>query len=74
MKKQFRNKKLPCLVRSTDDVCKSYIDSGFKDLSLIRNTTHIDFKDKNLDNFPFVNGKTSMPAVRELLKAKHYVN
>ena len=43
------------------------------DPRIIRNTTHVDFTDKNLDNVRFVKVKT-LPAVREHLTPKIYVD
>ena len=48
---------------------ESYVDIRWNYASIIRNTTHVDFKDKNLDNVRFVNVH-SMPAVREHLTPK----
>ena len=33
---------------------KSYVDSGLNDPSIIRNNTHFDFNDKNLENVRFL--------------------
>ena len=52
---------------------KSYVDSRWNDPSIIRNTAHVDFNDKNLDNVRFVKVK-SLPAVREHLTPKFYIN
>ena len=52
---------------------KSYIDEKCNDPSIIRNTTHVDFNDKNLDNVRFIN-VSSTPAVGEHLTAKYYVD
>ena len=52
---------------------KSYVDRRFNVASIIRNNTHVDFKDKNLDNVRFVK-RNSMPAVREHLTPSHYVD
>ena len=45
----------------------------FKDPSTIKNTAHVDFNDKNLDNIRFVKNN-SMPAVREHLRPNFYVD
>ena len=52
---------------------KSYANSGLNDPSKTRNTTHVDFNDKNLDNVRFVKIK-SLPAVPEHLTPKFYVD
>ena len=51
---------------------KSYVGNKFKDPSIIKNTAHVDFKCKNLDNVRFIK-VNSMPAVGELLNANYYV-
>ena len=48
MKVEFRIKILTCPVENTDAVCESYVASGF---NRQRNTAHVDFKYKSLDNF-----------------------
>ena len=51
---------------------KIYVDKKFNDPSIIKNTTHVDFKDKNLDNARFIKVNSS-PAIPEHLTAKIYV-
>ena len=52
---------------------ESYVDNKFNDPSIIRNTTHVDFRDKNLDNVRFVK-VNSLPAVGEHLTAEYYAD
>ena len=52
---------------------KIYVGKKFNDPSIIKNTAHVEFNDKNLDNVRFVKFN-SMPAVGEHLTAKYYVN
>ena len=52
---------------------KSYVDIRLIEPSIIRNTAHVDFNDKNLDNVRFVK-VNSLPAVREHLTTKFYVD
>ena len=52
---------------------KSYVDFKIEDFSRIKNNTHVDFNEKNLDNVIFVK-VNSMPAVREHLTPKYYVD
>ena len=52
---------------------KKYVDKKFDDLSIIENTTHVDFKDKNLDNVRFIKVNT-FPASPEHLTAEIYVD
>ena len=42
---------------------KNYVDKKFNDPSKTKNTAHVDFNDKNLDNARFVK-VNSMPAVQ----------
>ena len=50
---------------------KNYVDNKFNDPTIKKNTTHVDFNDKNLDNVRFIK-VNSMPAVGEQLTAKFY--
>ena len=50
---------------------EKYVDITFIDPSIIKNTAHVDFKDKNIDNVIFIK-VNSMPAVGERLTAKHF--
>ena len=52
---------------------KSYFDKKFNDSSILKNTAHVDFNDKNLDNVRFIK-VNSMPALGEHLTAKYYVD
>ena len=73
MKNQFRIKNLPDPISIKEAATKKYVDNKFNDPSIIKNTTHVDFNDKNLDNVRFVK-VNSMPAVGEHLTAKYYVD
>ena len=52
---------------------KNYVDEKVDDLSMIKNTTHVDFNDKNLGLVRFTK-VNSMPPVGEHLTAKYYVD
>ena len=52
---------------------KNYVDKKFNDPSILKNTAHADFKEKNLDNVRFVKVK-SFPAIPEHLTPKTYVD
>ena len=52
---------------------KNYVDNKFNDRSIIKNTAHVDFNDKNFDNVRFIK-VNSMPAVGEHVTAKYYVD
>ena len=73
LKNQFRIKNLPDPISNGEPVSKQYVDDKFNDPSIIKNTAHVDFNDKNPDNVRFVK-VNSMPAVGEHLTAKYYVD
>ena len=73
MKTQFRVINLPYPTLDGDGVCKAYVDILFNDPSIIKNNTHVNFNDKNLDNVRFIK-VNSLPAVREHLTPKAYVD
>ena len=73
LKNQFRIKNLPDPISIREPASKIYVDNLFNDPSIIKNTAHVDFNDKNLDNVRFVK-VNSMPAVGEHLTAKYYVD
>ena len=51
---QFKTKNLPHPQQNSGAVCKSYVDRGLSDLSIIRNTAHVDFNDTNSNNVRFI--------------------
>ena len=73
LKNQNRIKNLPDPISIREAASKIYVDSKFNDPSIIRNTTHVDFNDKNLHSVRFIK-VNSMPAVGEHLSAKYYVD
>ena len=72
-KNHFKIKNLPCPIENSVAVCKSYVDSGLNNPSMIRNTAHVDFNDKDLDNVRFVK-VNSLLAVGDHLTPKFYVD
>ena len=50
LKNQFRIKNLPDPISIGEPVSKQYVDNKFNDPSIIKNTAHVDFNDKNPDN------------------------
>ena len=52
---------------------KNYVDKKSDDPSVIKNPTHVDFNDKNLDNVRFIK-VNSFPAIPEHLTAKKFVD
>ena len=73
MKNQFRSKTLLFPLQRSDAVCKSHVGSRMNDLGTIRNTSQVDFNDKNPDNVRFVE-VNSMRAIGEQLTAEFYVD
>ena len=51
----------------------SFVDKKFNDPSITKNTAHVDFNDKNLDNVRFIK-VNSMPSLGEHLTAKYFVD
>ena len=47
-KTQFKINNLPSPKEKSAAVCNFFVDSDLNDPSLIRNTSHVDFNDKNL--------------------------
>ena len=73
LRNQCRIKNLPDLISIGEAVSKNYVDNKFNDPSIMRNNTHVDFNDENVENVRFIN-VYSMPAVGEHLAAKYYVD
>ena len=71
LKHQYRIKNLPDPISIREAASKNYVDNNFNDPSIIKNTAHVDFNHRNLDNVRFVK-VNSMPAVGEHLTAKYY--
>ena len=73
LKNELKIKHSPEPVSIGQPVSKKYVDNKFNEPSIITNSSHVDFKDKNLDNVRFVE-INSMPAVREHLLPNFYVD
>ena len=54
LKNQFRIKSLSCPIQNLDAVCNSDVENRLNDPSILRNISHVDFNDKNLDNVRFI--------------------
>ena len=52
---------------------KNYVDKKFNDPSMIKNSTHVGFNDKNLDEVRFIR-VNSMPILEEQLSPKLFVD
>ena len=57
----------------TKSYVKSFVDSRWNYPSIIKNTAHVDFNDKNLDSVRSIK-VNSLPGVREHLTPKFYVD
>ena len=73
LKNQFRNKNLPDPISIQEPASKNYVDNKFIDLSIIKNTAHIDLNDKDftIARFTQVN---QLPQIDSHLTAKLYVD
>ena len=69
LKNQYRIKNIPDPISIGEAASKNYVDNKFNDPSIIKNTAHVEFNGKSLDNVRFVK-VNSMPAVGEHLTAK----
>ena len=72
-KDQFRIKNLADVISIRETASKNFVDTLFTDPSKIKNTDHVEFNDKNLDNVRFVK-VNSLPAVSQYLSPKQYVD
>ena len=73
LKNQNRIKNSPDPISIREAISKNYVDSNFNDPSIIRNTSHVDFNDKNLDNVRFIK-VNSMPTLEKQLTPQIYVD
>ena len=64
MKSQSRIKNLPDARSVRETASKNYIDNKLNDPSIIKNTDHVDFIDKNLDNVRSIK-VNSVPTIEE---------
>ena len=73
LKNQFRIKNLPDPISIRDAGSKIYVDNKFKDSSIIKHTTQVDFNNKNPDDVRFVK-INSLSVVREHPTRNLYVD
>ena len=73
LKNQYRIKNLPDPLSIREAASKNYADNKFNDPSVIKNTAHIDFDEKNLDNIHSIK-VNSFPTPEEQLSPTNYVN
>ena len=72
-KNQFWIKNLPDPISIREAPSKNYVDNKFNEPSIIKNTTHVEFSDKNLDNVHSIK-VNSFPTREEQLTPKIYVD
>ena len=73
LKNQFRTKNLPWPQENSDAVCKSHVHNFFNDSSIMKDTEHIDLKDRNITNSRFIQ-VNQWPQIDSHLTAKLYVD
>ena len=66
LRNQYRIKNLLDPISIREAASKNYVDNKFNDPSTIKNTAHVDFNDKNLDNVQSIK-VNSFPTLEEKL-------
>ena len=69
MKNQYRIKYLPDPISIREAASKHYVDNLFNDLSIVKNTEHIDFNGRNITNARFIQ-VNQLPQIDSHLTAK----
>ena len=72
LKNQYKIENLPDPISIPEAASKKYVDNKFNDPRILKNTAHVDFNDKNLDNVRFV--KVNCFPIPEHLTAKIFVD
>ena len=73
LKNQYKIKNLPDPTGIQDACSENYVDNLFNDPSIIKNTEHIDLKDRNITNCRFLS-VNQLPQIDSHLTAKLYVD
>ena len=73
MKNQYRIKNLPDPFSIREPTSKNYVDTLFKDPSILKNTADIDLNDRNITNARFIQ-VNQLPQIDSHLTAKLYVD
>ena len=71
--KHFRVESLPDPISMREGASKLYVDKKFNNPSIMKNTAHVEFNDKNLENVRF-DKENSVRAVGEILTPKYHVD
>ena len=67
LKNQYRIKNSPDPISIREAAAKNYVDYKFNDAGILKNSAHVDFNDKNLNNVRFIK-ISSFPAIPEQQK------
>ena len=70
---QFRIKNLPDPISIREEASKNYVANLFTDPSILKNTAHIDLKDRSVTNARFIQ-VNQLPQIDSHLTAKIYVD
>ena len=73
LKGQYGIKNLPGPISIQEPASKNYVDKKFNDLSILKNSAHIDIIDKNITNARFIQ-VNQMPQIDSHLTAELYVD
>ena len=73
LKNQYRIKNLPDPISITEAASKNYVDNLFNVSSIVKNSTLIDLKDRNISNARFIQ-VNQVPRIDSHLTAKLYVD
>ena len=73
LKNQYKIKNLPDPISIREAASKIYVDNLFKDASLLKNTAHFDFNDRNITNARFIQAN-QWPQIDSHLTPRLYVN
>ena len=73
LKNQFRIKTIPDPITIREAASKNYVDIKINDLSILKNSEHIDLNDINITNARFVK-VNQLPRIDSHLTAKLYVD
>ena len=73
LKNQYRSRNLLDPISVREAASQKYVENNFNDPSMLKNTAHVDFNDKNLNNLHSIKVH-SLPTLEEQLIPKYYVD